>query len=155
MFETLKQYDVDPQGVVPFELEGIRRPGQLNYVVLMLASASLEVNSALLSRAMRTAKGGKHGHSVESSFDNPDALVTSLKESLDKDRDMYAGAVVRGWRYVSDDDGNEVPFSVDACREFLRALPDWVFRAIRVFCRDERNFTRIALTADVEEVAGN
>jgi hypothetical protein len=51
-------------------------------------------------------------------------------DQMDKDvmegimRKLYAETVVKAWRGVLDDDGNEIPFSVEAVVEQFEAYPD-------------------------------
>ena len=72
------------------------------------------------------------------------------------DRETYPGTVVIGWTTNKDAEGNEVEYSDEACEDFLKALPDWLFDGLRVFCIDANNFMDIPMSADDEEdLAGN
>ena len=95
-------------------------------------------------RQQRKGKGRKRA---------TDALLELMREP---DRDAYPGTIVYGWKTNLDANGKEVKYSDAACRDFLRALPDWLFDRIRLYCMDPQNFTEVPLTdEDEEELAGN
>lgn len=48
--------------------------------------------------------------------------------------------VVCGWYGVVDVEGNDVPFSVEDCSAYLRALPSYAFGRLRMYVRQARNF---------------
>lgn len=82
--------------------------------------------------------------------------VATLETGRDIERESYAEHVVVGWKGVKDANGDEVPFSVDNCREFLRQIPSFIFDSLRNFCAEPRNFTSRAISAtDVEELGKN
>lgn len=60
--------------------------------------------------------------------------------ALERDLELYPKHVITGWRHVADDDGADVPFTEQDCREFLQALPRWVFDEIRIFAVTAVNF---------------
>lgn len=42
-------------------------------------------------------------------------------------QDVYLETVILDWKYVEDDKGQQIPFSVDAVREFFKEVPDaWI-----------------------------
>lgn len=72
------------------------------------------------------------------------------------DREAYPGMVVVGWTTNKDANGEEVEYSDEACTDFLKALPDWLFDGIRMFCIDAQNFIKVQMSADdEEEISGN
>jgi hypothetical protein len=72
-----------------------------------------------------------------------------IEANRNRDRVNYAAHVVTDWRSVTDDAGKDVPFTKDNCREFLEALPDWIFDEVREFCQAPSNFTE---TPDEEDL---
>lgn len=56
------------------------------------------------------------------------------------DKVLYPEFVISGWSGVQDADGNEVKFSIKVAKEFMAALPDWIFDRIRTFASDPENF---------------
>jgi hypothetical protein len=77
--------------------------------------------------------------------------------SQQRDRELYPRHVVTGWSGIVDGAGELVPFSEASCREFLEALPPWIFDEVRVFAVTAANFLEEdAPTAEeVRETAGN
>ncbi len=67
------------------------------------------------------------------------------------DRATYPGTVVIGWKTNKDANGKEVKYSDEACTDFLKALPDWLFDGVRIFCLDANNFTDVPLSEDDED----
>lgn len=63
----------------------------------------------------------------------------AMDASVDVDRELFPRYVITDWDGVVDADGNLVPFSADACREFLDALPNWIVRGISSFASSARN----------------
>ena len=56
--------------------------------------------------------------------------AVAVKISLDDDRKSFPGAVVYGWREIKNKNGEEVEFSVKACRAYLAALPVWIMQRL-------------------------
>lgn len=76
-----------------------------------------------------------------------------IAENREQDRELFPRHVVDGWRNVTDAKGKEVEFNRENCRDFLDALPDWIFDEIRNFAGDSANFA--GDVPDVEVKAGN
>lgn len=76
-----------------------------------------------------------------------------VADNREEDRELYPQHVIVGWRRVTDAQGENVPFSPESCRDFLEALPDWIFDEIRNFAGDSSNFT--GEMADVESISKN
>jgi hypothetical protein len=75
-------------------------------------------------------------------------------------RTLFPGLVIVDWSEVYNAEGKPVPFSVEACRDFFEALPDWILQGIIEHFADPTNFTLAGeddpLTdEEVREVAGN
>lgn len=66
-----------------------------------------------------------------------------IKANRDRDRENFAAHVIIGWEGVVDDDGKAVTFSPETCKEFLDALPDWIFDEVREFAQSPNNFVSL------------
>lgn len=79
-----------------------------------------------------------------------DAKLMSKMRS--DDRELFPVHIIVGWKNMKDAKGKDVKFSVASCKDFITALPNWVFDGIRNFAADPENFVTVI---DVEEKAGN
>lgn len=80
--------------------------------------------------------------------DAPEAVTTeSITKSEDRDIDVFARHVVRGWDNVYDDNGQPVPYSVESAIELLNIVRSEFYK-LRSFATDPRSFDPI----DVEEL---
>jgi hypothetical protein len=75
-----------------------------------------------------------------------------LEMQRESDKALYSRYVLTDWENVFDDDGQAVPFSVEAAAEFLDKLPNWLFDDLRFFCTSPNNFIELM---DVEEKSKN
>jgi hypothetical protein len=105
--------------------------------------ANKQYFNAVLSKSRKNVRAIQAGHVNQS----------MIAESRNKDRELYPSFVVVGWENVVDSQGEEVPFSSEACRDFLNALPDWLFDELRTFAAKSSNFAEDRV--DAGEVAGN
>lgn len=69
-----------------------------------------------------------------------DMTPEMLEENRRKDRRLFPRYIIVGWTNVLDADGNPVPFSEEACAEFVQALPRDMFNEIRDFASTIANF---------------
>lgn len=74
-----------------------------------------------------------------------------LAAGVESDKAIYPGTVIRGWRGFVDEEGQDIPFSIDSCRELLQILPAWVFNKVRAFVQNPQNFTDAAILSDVDD----
>lgn len=82
--------------------------------------------------------------------------ASMIEDGLRIDRELFPKHVIKGWSGVKDVEGNEVPFSVQACTEFLEALPDWIMQDISAFAGVGANFVDDSAPTEeeIEEHAG-
>jgi len=110
--------------------------GSPTLVVGPATQANREFFNAALAAAREKANPGRK------------ATVSSLADDRETLAKLYAKHVVRGWSGVRDASG-EVPFTADACEEFLRELarPELahLFAEFKDFIEEERNFTADAV----------
>ena len=113
--------------------------------VLIVAPAT-EANKPYFNALLRRA--GKTTRQVRSGSIN----IGMLEDNRTEDRSLYPKHVVKGWRDVTDAGGDDVPFSVESCTDFLTALPDWLFDELRSFCGNPASFADVL---DSEATAKN
>jgi hypothetical protein len=102
--------------------------------VLEIAPAT-EANKPYFNALLKRVKG------VAQRIKGGQMTATMLAENRAEDADLYPGLVVRGWpKAPLDASGKPVPWSQDACRAFLQALPGWIFDNLRKFASDPRSF---------------
>lgn len=78
--------------------------------------------------------------------------VELIRDNRNRDRELYPKFIVIGWEKVVDAKGDAVPFSMENCNAFLKAIDDDEFDGLREFCREAANFR---VTGDPEGAAGN
>lgn len=74
-----------------------------------------------------------------------------------QDRILFPQHVIVGWEGIYDEHGQDVPYSTEACKEFLASIPDWMMDDIRGFAAGAENFLADEDPTDdeVREQAGN
>lgn len=116
----------------PLPLEGVDPKKPVELELRHAGSSNRDYTNALMKRNARMAGVRK---SRRGKID-----ATILDDSNEADRELFPETVIVGWRNVADDDHNEVPFSVEACREFVRRLPDWILQGLSVYASNAINF---------------
>ncbi|MBL4904277.1 MAG: hypothetical protein JKY62_16765 [Desulfocapsa sp.] len=64
----------------------------------------------------------------------------AMEEMRGWDRDLFPDHVIVGWKNMTDANGKDVKFSVAACKDFIAALPNWIFDGVRAYASDPENF---------------
>ena len=77
-----------------------------------------------------------------------------LEHERERDLRLYSEHIVKDWGNITDPDGHPIAFTVENCREFLDAIPRWLFNQLRVFCQQPMNFLTDA-AADYGSTAKN
>jgi len=112
-----------------------------------------EINKGYLNAVLRK------GRRTLMRMRNTKMSTDMLKQNRDQDRELYPEHVVVGWPTPpKDSDGKDVPFSKEACEAFLKALPDFLFDDLRIFCGSSSNFLVDENDLDddsIEDLAGN
>lgn len=133
---------------VPFDIPQIGAGARL--FVMPTNEANKPYHRAMLSNNARRAR---HEAANEA---GPMAQAESAKLDREDDRALFPGTIVVGWEGVRNTAGELVPFSVDAVRALLAALPNWLFDKLRLFCVRPENFTTaVAPVPSAEQVAKN
>lgn len=142
-FGYLKQLDVTKEKTAEFSMPQIMVNGKSPVLVVTPATeANAGYFNALLKRSKKAARLVRSGN----------ISVQTIKDNRGEDRTLYPKYVVKGWRDVVDATGEEVPFSAEACADFLAALPDWLFDDLNSFCKEPTNFSE---ALDIETAAKN
>lgn len=63
-----------------------------------------------------------------------------VEEQRQDDRVLFPEHVIIGWENVFNDNNESVPFTLENCRDFLNALPDYIFDEVRGFFTNPENF---------------
>ncbi len=126
-----------PEGSVDSEGRPIRHPR------LTLAPATRETKP-YWSRSLKRA--GRRG--VRQRVDE-----AAIAEGVEEDLELFPKFIVKGWEGVYDERDQPVSFSESECREFLAALPEWIFGNLRIFAKDPTNFLGDDSPSDEEVVA--
>ena len=100
----------------------------------------------------RNAKTGLNRRLARGKID-----ATVLDENEAADRELFPKFIITGWEGVKDQDGNEVPYSHENCREFIAQLPAWLMQDLSNFCGTASNFIDDDQPDELEtsEAAGN
>lgn len=144
-FSYLNKYDVNESETREYPIVEIESDDGL--CPTLTVKVATEANKAYRDGLMRD-RGTVKSHSRI----NKKLSEKEIQNTRNADRRLYSETVVIGWKAVPDVSGNPVEFNVENCRQFLEALPNWVFDRLRMFCTDPANFTQVI---DTEEKAGN
>lgn len=117
--------------------------GEASVLLLPAAESNKRYFNALLRQSRQNMRA----------VQNKQVNAGVIQNNRNQDRALYAEHVITSWEGIVDADGTVVPFTKEACLDFLTALPDWIFDEIRTFASDIRNF--IEYQIDSEEVAKN
>lgn len=141
MFDNLKQ--LAPKETAEFEFDFQMNGKTPTLVVAPATQVNRAYHNASMRRAQRSTAGKRR---------NVSAVIRQQRVD---DRELYPVHVVKGWSNVIGDDGNEVPFSQDACTAFLKALPDHHLDDLRGFCSDIGSFATTTEVGTPEEEKPN
>lgn len=86
--------------------------------------------NALLKSAGRTIRSGVISAGV-------------IEENREEDRDLFPKFVVDGWEDMVDATGKEAKCDKETAKQFLDALPDWLFDEVRNFASNTANYADI------------
>ena len=82
-------------------------------------------------------------------------MTAKMMRKIDADdRHLIAHHCAVGWNGVVDADGNDVPFSAEACHELFKQLPDRIFRDFRDELTDPTTFEQPS-DAEIEATGKN
>jgi len=112
--------------------------GEPLFVVKPATEANKSYFNAVLKRTRKNVRAVQAG-AISSAM---------IKENRDEDRELFPKFVVTDWGRVKDSNGQDVPFSEEACSQYLEALPDWLFDEIRNFAGNSANFADGVIDAE-------
>lgn len=116
--------------------------GNTPYLVLKPAT---DATKAYYNHVLK--RSGKNARQVAAGAINAGMIEENRKE----DRELYPLHIIIGWGYEDEDgtdhpgvmpdaEGADTKFSPDACRDFINALPNWLFDDVRQFAGNPLNF---------------
>lgn len=88
-------------------------------------------------------------------IENKGVTTELLELARKQDRELFPQHVIVGWKNVKDAHGKDVKFTVDSCRDFLNALPDFLLDEVRKFANTPANFLGEDDGSGGEETAKN
>ena len=139
-FGYLKAADVSADQTQEFPIDEIRVNEKTPVLIVRTAlSGNKAYRNEVLKDAARISRGGRvrvSGRMVE--------------DNRARDQELYAKHIICGWRDVVDGEGNPVEYTAENGREFLEAIPDFVFDALRLFCNDPASFSDGDLNTSAE-----
>ncbi len=143
MFNKITAFKVDENLTVEYPIHEITLDG---VIPILFVTTSTSENKKYLNALLKQPK--------EFTRQLKQNRITSeiLDRNRKNDRILYADFVVKDWKHIVDDKGDEVSFSNKNCREFFKALPSWIFDELRTFCGESSNF---AGNPDLENTSKN
>lgn len=109
-------------------------------------------NARMVIAANDMSKSGKKRSQKEI---EEEAVKQAL--SLDVDRELIPAYVIKGWRHLYDDQGNEVSFSAKEAADLVAQLPDDILDRMRNVAMNVTNYrdTPVLTKAGEEALEGN
>lgn len=127
-FSNLKKLDVDGSTAREYKFD------QIEGAPSIWSLPASEENKPYMNEALRrVGKGSRGGRRAKRT------TVDTVKASRDEDKELFAKYCAKRWN-VKDASGLEVQFTPENCREFLEALPDWIFDDYRQWLNEATNF---------------
>lgn len=116
---------------------------------MIVVAPTTEQNPAYMNYILKNSRA--HMRQIEAG----NLSVDLLKQLRSRDRELFPRFVVKNFSdNIVDSNGERVPFSQDAAKDFIDALPDHVFDGLRDFAGKIANFVEYD-TADVGDLAKN
>lgn len=128
-FSHLQDLQVSADKTAEFTFFAIK--GEPVLTVAPATEANKPYFNAILKRTRSTARRMKASGGLNAAL---------LAQNRMEDCELYSKFIVRGWSKVQDKAGKAVPFSAEACLEFLKAIPSYMLDELRNFCAEQSNF---------------
>lgn len=93
----------------------------------LIMKPATEANKPYFNAVLRRSK--KNMRAINAGSVNSGIIA----ENREEDRNLFPKHVITGWEDVTDSSGEPVPYTEEDCRDYLEALPDWVFDDVRAF----------------------
>lgn len=117
--------------------------GQPSVLSRPATSANKKYNNARLKSLNKRTKGGRAKARIS---------LATVDAARREDAEMLSKFCITGWGTAPvDSTGQPVTFSAENCREFLLAIPDWMFDEYRGWVSDPINFTGDDTDADDDD----
>lgn len=140
-FSHLEKLDVAGEKTATYTLY------QLAGEPTLLVSSATESNKPYFNALLR--KSRRNVRAVQAKNIN----AGTISENRDEDRALYAEHIVKGWEGVKDSKNNTVEFNKENLKDFLEALPNWLFDEVRNFASRPENFIEDVI--ETEDIAKN
>jgi len=121
--------NITPDGTAEFRLEVI--PGVL--IVRPASEANQGYFNALLKR--NKPQGGRRLRKAQLGVNAED-----IAKNRSEDRELYPKYIVVGMRDVRDTAGQIADDTPENREKLVRAMPNWLFDELRIFCSEPMNF---------------
>lgn len=133
-------------------------------------TARCTVYSVMMPNGENPVLIGKHAGDTNKAYLNAQLKIVSrnskrlmqgrinaavIEEQREEDRQLFPEYVITGWENVFDDAGKEVKFSQEHCRDFISALPNYIFEEVRGFFSNPENFIEGSASAEDVIKKGN
>ena len=138
-FGQLKKLDVDVDSRSKFTLFMVEGDP-----ILILRPAT-QANKAYFNRVLKSSR--KFAGAVAAGA----ISVELLKEARELNRELYPLEVIVGWERVVDANNKVVPFTPEDCKDFVAALPGWIFDEICMHAAQAGNFVTQIDVASAEK----
>lgn len=128
-FSNLERMKVKPSATAIYTFHEIEGEPSL------LVKPAHEINKPYMNAVL------KKGKRIIRSLRRGKMNTATLEENREQDYMLFPKYVVENWPTPpSDVSGNPVPFSVENCEAFFRAIPIEMFTDLRDFCNDIDNY---------------
>lgn len=115
----------------------------------LLVRPATEANKPYFNALLKRARS--YASQLQANAVNESMLV----ENRNEDRAMYPEFIVVGWEDVVDSKGKTVEFTKEACADFLKSLPNWLFDDLRAFCGKPTSFLEASAAVNGETAGKN
>jgi hypothetical protein len=135
---SFKKFAARAERTAEFVLDTVSEDPE--HPVTLVVRHAGEGNRSYLSAALKGANAGR------ARAGRGRVTPAALQMAREEDAALFAQHVVVDWKNAVGDDGKPVPFTADACEQFLVALADPkdgrpdVFGALVAFCQNPENF---------------
>lgn len=107
---------------------------QIDGEPILVVAPATDANKPYFNAVLRRSR--KNVRALSAGSVSPGMIASNREE----DRSLFVLHIIKGWRDVRDADGKEAEFTQDNVRNFLQALPDWIFDDLRTFAANPANF---------------
>jgi hypothetical protein len=142
-FSHLKPMELTKDVTARYTIHQITVNGKTPTLILKPAA---QINTTYFNELLKSA--AKNAKAISAG-----QLSTSMiDENREQDRVLFPKHVIVGWEDMLDADGTELAFDKNDCKDFIDALPDHIWDAVRNFATAPENFVE---TVNIQVTAKN